>query len=120
MIGLNSGSGCDDLHARRKTELVEQCFAIFPSQAEGSHIGHAETGNDGRKSLGIPLGKLAIHQRKLRPIHQLRQRNFVMKICGDLVGDGFLGYRHGGILHALMAFITGYFSCVSTNFPAWS
>ncbi len=44
-ISWNTGLGLcgDDFHARRVTELAEQLLAIFPREAEGAHICHAET-----------------------------------------------------------------------------
>jgi hypothetical protein len=110
----------DDFHARRETELAEQLLAIFPSEAEGAHICHAETGDDGRNCRGIAFGKLAIHHGVLSPIHQLRQRNLVVKIRGNLVGNDLFRDRHVCILYFLMAFIHGDFSCVSTRLPASS
>ena len=33
--------------AGRKTEPAEKVLAIFPRQAKGTHIGHAQTGDNG-------------------------------------------------------------------------
>jgi hypothetical protein len=46
-----------DFDARRKTELVEKCFAILPRQAKCAHVGHAQTGDDRRNSRGIAVGE---------------------------------------------------------------
>ena len=84
----------DHFHARRKTKFAEKFFAIFPRETERAHVGDTKTGDDGRKRLGIALGKLAVHEGALRPVHQLRQRDLVMEIGGNLVGDGLFGDRH--------------------------
>jgi hypothetical protein len=95
----------DHFNAGRKTELVEEFLAVVPRQAEGAHVGHAETGNNGRKYFGVTSGKLAVQQGVLRPIHQLRERGLVMEIRGDFVGDGLFRDRHDGILHLFVSFI---------------
>ena len=104
------GYGNDDpqtatTSTRGEKPIAEKFFAVFPREAEGAHIGNAKTGNDGRKGLGVALGKLAVHHGVLGPIHQLRQRDLVVKIPGDFVSDGLLCDCHGCILHFLVAFI---------------
>jgi hypothetical protein len=95
----------DHFNAGRKTEFVEKFLAVVPRQAEDAHVGHAETGNNGRKYFGITFGKLAVHHGVLCPIHQLRERDLVVEIRGDFVGNGLFRDRHNGILHLFVSFI---------------
>ncbi len=102
--GFQSGGG-NHFDPWRKSKFLKQLFAIFPRQTKRTHIGNAEAGDDGRKRVGVALGNFAVEQRTLRPIHQLCQRDLVMEIRGNLVGDGLFGDRHGGTLHFFVAFI---------------
>ena len=95
----------DDFHMGRETQLVEQLLAVFPSEAEGTYIRNPETGDRKGKCLGIPFGELTVIQCALRPIHQLVQGDLVVKIGGDLSGDGLFRDRHDLILDFLVAFI---------------
>ena len=93
----------DHFHARRKAEFAEKFFAIFPRETERAHVGDTEPADDGRKSPGITLGKLAVHEGALRPVHQLHQRDLVVEIRGDFVGDRLFRNCHEVILHFLVA-----------------
>ena len=84
----------DDFHAWSEAEFAEQVFAIFPSQPEGTHVRHTEVGHDFREDAGIRVGQFAVHERALGPIDQLCQRDLVMEIRGDLIGDSLLRDRH--------------------------
>ncbi|MBI3876543.1 MAG: hypothetical protein HY300_11445 [Verrucomicrobia bacterium] len=86
-VGTSSGHHFDPW---LKPELMQQRLAVFPSEAKCAHVRDAEARNDGRKRLGLVLGKLAVHEGALRPVHQLRQRDLMVEVGGDLVGDGLL------------------------------
>jgi len=92
-------------HAGRKAQFAEKLFAIIPGESKRADIRDSETGDDLGERGGIRFGEFAVHQRALRPIHQLRQRDVVVQIRGDLVGDGLFRDCHGGNLHFLVAFI---------------
>ena len=44
---LRHDSSRHHFDTRRKTEFVQQLFAVVPRQTERAHIRHAETGDDG-------------------------------------------------------------------------
>ena len=82
----------EDLDAGAVAETFEEVFAIFPSETEGTDIGHAETRNYKAQSVRILVGKLAVEQRRFGPIHQLRQGNLVVQESGELFRSSW--FRH--------------------------
>ena len=82
----------EDLDAGAVAETVEEVFAIFPGETEGTDIGHAETRNYKAQSVRILVGKLAVEQRRFGPIHQLRQGNLVVQESGELFRSSW--FRH--------------------------
>jgi len=113
-------SNRDNFHAGRKPKFAEKFFAVFPRESERADVSNAETGDNMRKRGNITLGKLAIHQRALRPIHQLRQGGLMVKIRGYFVSDCLPCDCHGSLFYAFRRPLsTGNFSWVSTSLP-WS
>jgi len=95
----------DNFHTRRKTQLAEKLLAIFPGKPEGPDVCNTQTGNDVSERRGVALGEFAFHQRILSPVHELRERHLVVKVCGNHVRHSSLRDRHKSILHFLVAFI---------------
>ena len=84
-----------DFYAGSETELMKECFAIFPSQTKRAYISHAKAGDHCGHGLRVTFAEFAIHQGAFRPVYQLRKRQFVVQVRGDLVGDGLFRDRHG-------------------------
>ena len=85
--------------------MLQELFAIFPRQTERLNVRNAKTRDDSPQNDHVFVGELSFHNDVLRPVHQLLEREFVMKISSDPIGYRLLTNQHGPILHFLMTLI---------------
>jgi len=92
--GGAGGPPGDDFDASGIAERFEELLAVLPGQAESADVSHAQTGDDIAEALVALGGEIGGHHCVLSPIHEAGERQAVVKVRADLIGDGFAGDGH--------------------------